>query len=445
MRRGNTLIALAAAFIAALAIPGNTTSAFAANSERVLYSFCSVVKDYNCADGTQSWAGLIFDSAGNLYGTTAAGGNLGCANIGAYGCGTVFKLTRSSDGKWTEDVLYRFCSVSNCTDGDTPYDGLIFDSAGNLYGTTSAGGSSQLCFTPNPPYPQGCGTVFELTPGADGQWTETVLYTFCSTGNCTDGQSPFGGLVSDSHGNLYGTTYAGGAFGYGTVFELARGDHGEWTYRVLHSFDRTNGATPEFGNLIFDRAGNLFGTTFYGGSCDIGYLGRGLVFKLTRRGDGEWTEKVLHEFCNTADGYGLYSGLVSDKAGNLYATTYSGGRFSLGTVFQLARGLHDEWTEKILHSFNGKDGCGPGGSLTFDAAGNLYGNANCGGANDRGTIFRLTPGAAGKWTEVWYSFKPGNDGYFPDADLIFDAAGHLYGTTFAGGEYDGGTVYEFIP
>jgi uncharacterized repeat protein (TIGR03803 family) len=438
MKGKKPLIHSAVAFAVTFSSLVITSPAFTASPEKVLYSFCAAS---NCPDGGQSWASLIFDSAGNLYGTTAVGGLSQCFAYGFPGCGTVFELIPEADGKWTEKVLYKFCSTAACADGANPYAGLIFDSVGNLYGTTGAGGRG------------GGGTVFELTPGAYGKWTEKVLYNFCSTANCADGEIPYAGLIFDSAGNLFGTTYGGGSC-CGTVFELIPGDAGKWTEKVLHRFtvdSRTHdGVSPGFGGLIFDKAGNLYGTTSYGGRCVEDY-GCGTVFKLTRHAKGRWTEKVLYPFqANGKDGHNPYYGLVFDAAGNLYGTTFQGGRSSkcqegCGTVFQLTPGTEGRWAEKVLYSFDGKDGSGAIDNLVLDSKGNLYGNTNTGGTYDRGTVFRLSPVGGGEWKEHLYSFKPGEDGALPSGGLIFDSAGNLYGTTFAGGAHNGGMVYKFIP
>jgi uncharacterized repeat protein (TIGR03803 family) len=452
MQRQQPCILLMTAFLAgslAAAVP-----AFATSPEQVVYRFCSAA---NCMDGQHSWAALIFDSDGNLYGTTAAGGSPQCYNMDSQGCGTLFELTRGTDGQWTETVLYTFCSLANCADGANPFAPLVFDSSGNLYGTTAAGGSPQ-CFDMGS---QGCGTIFELVHGANGQWTETVLYTFCSAANCEDGEYPYAGLTFDSQGNLYGTTadvvlnslngcYPLGPSGCGKVFQLRPGANGHWTYKVLHKFTGEDGAVPELGNLVIDTTGNLYGTTSFGGRLSTCPNGCGTVFELTPGANDQWTETVLLRF-NGIDGFSPLFGLVSDTASNLYGTTYGGGGFALGTVFRLSPGANGQWTEKVLHAFDKSDGSGPGGGLVLDGNGNLYGSTNSGGANARGTVFRLSQSAGDRWKETLYSFQTGSDGAGPTGNLIFDSAGkNLYGTTFGGGinnpDCDGcGTVYEITP
>jgi uncharacterized repeat protein (TIGR03803 family) len=289
----------------------------------VLYSFCSQT---NCADGAQPVAGLIMDGAGNLYGTTQGGGN-------ASGQGVVFQLRRHHQHRgtaWTETVLYSFCSQTDCADGARPSAGLTIDGAGNLYGTTGIGGN-------------GRGVVFELTPDqTPTAWTETVLYRFCAQSNCADGAYPEAGLIMDGAGNLYGTTAfggIGGAGGGGVVFELTPGQTGTaWTETMLYSFcAQTNCADGEFpyAGLIMDGAGNLYGTTYYGG-------GRGVVFQLTPDETGAaWTETVLYRFCshtNCPDGAYPEAGLIMDGTGNLYGTTVIGGNGS-GVVFALNASL----------------------------------------------------------------------------------------------------------
>ena len=293
MRRKRLSIGLRAA-LAILTVSLLVTSTWAATHEQVLHSF-----NQNGTDGFYPSAGLIFDAAGNLYGTTPAGGS-GC--VPYFGCGTVFELTPTAYVGWTERVLYSFC-VGNCDDGSQPFAGLIFDAAGNLYGTTHRGGGFNL------------GTVFKLSPNGNGGWTETVLHSF-SYG--TDGIYPSAGLIFDATGNLYGTTTEGGTGsgcgndGCGTVFELSPNGNGGWTETVLYSFcsqtNCTDGATPVAG-LILDAVGNLYGTTNAGGNffSNCPYL-CGTVFKLSPNGNGGWTETVLHSFGSFADGASPYAG-----------------------------------------------------------------------------------------------------------------------------------------
>jgi uncharacterized repeat protein (TIGR03803 family) len=330
-----------------------------------------------------------------------------------------------------ERVLYAF----NNTDGYQPLGSLIFDASGNLYGTTYEGGAN------------GAGTVFELEPKAGGGWTESVLYSFCTLSSCTDGANPyFVPLIFDVTGNLYGTTLSGGTYGDGTVFELTPAAGGGWTETVLHSFanNSTDGYQPASG-LIFDTSGNLYGTTGHGGDvCDCG-----TVFELTPAAGGSWTETVLHSFGHGTDGINLYAGLIFDTSGNLYGPTQNGGAYRSGTVFELTPAAGGSWTETVLYSFGGTNGANPYGPLTFDAAGNLYGTTEYGGAYSSGTVFRLKPKVSGGWTEkVLHNFQNnGTDGYLPDAGLIFDASGNLYGTTPLGGDTcsNCGTVFELEP
>src|ERR1700682_1063359 len=213
----------------------------------------------------------------------------------------------------TSRVLYSFGSVP---DGNYPAADLVFDHSGHLYGTTVQGGAF------------GSGAGFKLTPGI-GQWTETIIYNFCQASNCSDGSTAYAGLVVDGSGNLYGTTYQGGAYGGGVVFELVRHAHGGWTERVLHSFGNGTDGKGLLSGLVFDKAGNLYGTTSGGGtSTSSCFAGCGTVFELSRGTNGQWNENVLYNFCSQtqcADGNSLTGGLGLDTAGNLYGTTVYGG------------------------------------------------------------------------------------------------------------------------
>ena len=396
-----------------------TSTHAAAQKEEVLFSFQG--KKFS---GPGS---LIFDAAGNLYGTTSQGG--------AYGDGSVFELSPTADGKSTEQVLHSF----NGTDGETPLGALIFDAVGNLYGTTLNGGAHAK------------GTVFELSPKVGGGWTEKVLHNFSASG--TEGSTPRSNLVFDASGNLYGTAYAGGDLGCvtqdggacGTVFELSPTGTGDWLLKTLHRFNGIEGAYPAAG-VTFDAAGNLYGTTSGGGPDVLNQLGT--VFELSPTASGTWTEKVLHNFKTADDGNQPSAGLIFDAAGNLYGTTPFGGDVagSIGTVFQLPPSAIGDWTEKVLYSFNvATSGATPYAGLILDAAGNLYGAAAGGGVHNNGTVFELSPTGIGHWTEkVLFSFDVTN-GENPQASLIMDAVGNLYGTTIQGGTYQDGTVFEVTP
>ena len=329
------------------------------------------------SDGFQPNGTLIFDSAGNLYGVTIYGGNNSCSN----GCGTVYKLAPGVSGKWIKTVLHVFSGK----DGAFPFDGLTFDGAGNLYGTTQQGGKYQGC-------PQnGCGVVFKLTPGTQGKWTETVVHAF----NGSDGSVPTGTLIFDKTGTLYGMTQQGGnynacpGYGCGLVFKLTPHTQGQWTETVLHAYRRNDGLGP-FGTLALDKAGNLYGVT--------GLIGRryGMVFKLARGPDGKWKQTVLHVFSNRPADYPT-AGVTLDAAGNLYGMTSRGGLHDLGTVYKLTAGSTGKWTFQVLHIFNGKDGVSPQDALILDAMGNLYGTTSMGGnfrdcpSNGCGVVFKITP------------------------------------------------------
>jgi len=346
-------------------------------------------------NGGSSFAGVILDSAGNLYGTTEMGG--------AFQGGTVFKL----DPTGVETVLYSFTGGA---DGADPQTGLVRDSAGNLYGT--AGPSF--------------GEVFRLDPTG----REITLYTFKGG---ADGGFLHGAMVRDPAGNLYGTAISGGdtscaAFGCGVVFKVdANG-----TETVLHRFTGPDGVEP-FGDLIRDSAGNLYGITMNGGAS-----GFGVVFKLDTTGE----ETTLHSFTGRTDGGGPEAGLVADAAGNLYGTASGGGASGFGVVFKLDL----TGNETVLYSFTGgTDGAAPFGVLALDAEGNLYGTTNSGGDLSScfgfgcGVVFKVD--ASGKET-VLHSFTGGADGANPVAGLVQDAAGHLYGVAFGGGASGFGVVFK---
>jgi uncharacterized repeat protein (TIGR03803 family) len=323
-------------------------------------------------------------------------------------------LATTNGSAQTLTTLYSFTGGS---DGATPFAGLISDPSGNLYGTTQIDGDA------------GAGTVFELV-NSSGNYTVKVLYSF--TGG-SDGGYPFaGGLISDSSGNLYGTTQGGGAAGNGTVFELVNSS-GNYTEKVLYSFTGGSDGGGPLGGLIADSSGNLYGTTA---------AGNGTVFELVNS-SGNYTEKVLYSFTGGSDGRQPFAGLIFDSSGNLYGTTLFGGAAGNGTVFELVNSSGN-YTEKVLYSFtNGSDGGQPAAGLIFDSSGNLYGTTGSGGAAGAGTVFELV-NSSGNYTErVLYSFG-GSDGANPVAGLIADASGNLYGTTALGGAAGAGTVFELV-
>jgi uncharacterized repeat protein (TIGR03803 family) len=445
-------VAIAAMLTAAnLALPCGVCAA----ALQTLYGFCGQ-GGTSCSDGAVPF-GLIRDASGRLYGATQNGGlnNAACPGSSGFppGCGVVFELTRNAvTQRWTQAVLYSFCAASgtSCPDGKHPGAGLIIGPTGHLYGTTIDGGAYDTGAG-------GGGTVFELTPNAARtKWRQVVLYSFCRQDGCRDGAFPLAGLVMDAAGRLYGTTFAGGARGGGTVFELVPNRTGtNWSPRVLHSFCTVggkrcfDGKNPQAG-VIVDAAGHLYGTTMAGGAHAFG-----TVFELapdaTRT---RWTQVVLYSFCaqhDCSDGAEPVAGLIRDAGGRLHGTTRGGGLSGLGTVFELVPAAATT-TESVLLSF-GPDGAGPLG-LIRDAAGHLYGTTGSGGAEGWGTAFELIPNAdQTAWSEnVLYSFCTQDvpnctDGARPAAGLIRDAAGHLYGTTAAGGPHGvppggGGTVFE---
>jgi len=382
---------------------GATQSAEAQTFTR-LYSFAGP------PDGQNPYGGVARDNAGNLYGTTLFGG--------VYDWGTVFKLSKT--GK--ETVLYSFAGG---TDGENPIAGVVGDKAGNLYGTTEGGGCSS-----------DCGTVFKVSNAGK----ETVLHSFA--GGTTDGCEPEGFLLRDQAGNLYGTTYMGGSSKSGTVFKLDT--TGKET--VLHNFAGypSDGAYPLFNGLRMDTKGNLYGTTYEGGAS-----GEGTVFKLSKNG----TETVLYNFAGgTADGCQPLGSPAMDKNGNLYGTTEQCGYSHHGIVWKVSQ----TGTETVLHDFAGgsSDGAYPLSSVTLDAKGNLYGDTFGGGAYSSctdydgcGTVYELNQNGV---LTLLHSFD-GADGANPKAGLRLDANGDLYGTATIGGDLNEcndhgcGTVWKLTP
>jgi hypothetical protein len=469
-RRSSNLIrwSIFCAFILALA-----TAALAQWQESVLYSF------QGGTDGEWPLGRVVFDAAGNLYGATQAGGSLSC--ISFEWCGTVYQLIPPAQegDPWTETVLHIFQGHAT-GDASAPLGGLVIDSAGNLYGATGYGGTGDCNVLGTFP---GCGTVYELSPPTEkgGAWTETVLYNFQGG---TDGYVPYGDLVSDNAGNLYGATLYGGGYGTncgdatypycGTVFEVSppKVEGGPWTEQVLYSFKgRTeavelgDGANPN-GGLIIDETGAIYGTTQIGGfNCPHNSNGGcGTAFRLSppaRRGE-LWSEMVIHRFIPNVDGENPLGGLAIDTNGNLYGTAHSGGPYSAGgTLFRLSppSGNSVSWNETSVLGFNPDDnGDGPEGSLIFDPRGNLCGTTNTGsGDASRGSAYCLGPVSGNGEAQAFgmlHGFAGIPDGTSPAAGLTLGKTTNYFGTTQYGGlgtacgvgGFAGcGTVFEIWP
>jgi uncharacterized repeat protein (TIGR03803 family) len=353
-----------------------------------------------------------------------------CARIAAIV--TIFLLAIGAQAADKYSVIRTFNPSAG---GAIPYGALLMDKSGNLFGANSAGGTN------------GWGTIFELTPNGTGGWKYTQLY---DCGVRLDCAVPMGSLVLDQDGNLFGVT------AFGNVFEISPDGAGGWTGSVIRAFNGGfDGSAPS--PLVRDTAGNLYGTNATGGSHSLGY-----VFELSPAG-GSWSLIHLHDFggsdgaetTNTAGN--IVGGVIFDAAGNLYGTTGAGGSSSkcsggCGVIFEL-KNQSGVWTESVLHSFGGSDGSNPNASLFMDHAGNLYGTATSGGVDGLGVVFESSPGSGGWTTRVLHGFTGTHlDGAYPNAALISDPAGNLYGTTFAGGgdlkscqvmsDFGCGTVFE---
>jgi uncharacterized repeat protein (TIGR03803 family) len=401
----------------------------------VLYAFS------NSSDGGFPH-GVVLDSQGNVYGAAQYGGYFSCGPRAFQSCGTVFKLDQAGH----ETVLHDFSAAHG--DGMDPLEGVIMDSQGNLYGSTVAGGDL-TCTQPGPfSNVNGCGMVFKLDPSGH----ESVLHTFTGLSGGGDGAAPYGRLVQDASGNLYGTTYSGGTGssactsngqqGCGTVFKLDPSGHETVLYRFTGG--NSDGQNPEAA-LVLDAHGNLYGTTCFGGS-----FGFGTVFKLDPSGH----ETVLHSFygvnegMNNGDGANPIGTLVFDAQGNLYGTTVAGGddtvglacfglSYGCGTVFEISPSGH----RTVLYRFSGANGDGAFafGNLVLDATGNMYGTTGYGGEGF-GIAFKLDP--SGNETVIHtFDAEEGGD----PRDLVSDAQGNLYGTAEQYGAHQFGTVYKLSP
>jgi uncharacterized repeat protein (TIGR03803 family) len=397
----------------------------------------SIIHDFeNGADGRNPFAGLTLDNAGNLYGTAVNGGR---------GCGTVFQLKKRASG-WTFNPLYSFL-VAPPDQGCDPEARVIFGTNDTLYGTTYAGGGA------------GYGTVFNLRPFPNAcqaalcAWMETVLYSFAGP---PDGAYPeYSDLAFDMSGNIYGTTYAGGLSNgecdhqtqtCGVLYKLTLAN-GAWTESILYSF---KGGPGDGGNptssLNADQAGNLYGTTYTGGTANFG-----TVYQMTCDSGG-CTDTILHNFTNGADGGSPIGGLIFDPSGNMYGVGSDGGTGGDGNVFELSPS-GGGWTFTVLYNFTSPSGgeCGPRAGLTMDSAGNLYGTTYCDGVTGYGNVFELIPSNGGWTYKDLYDFKGGTDGRNPISTVLIHPNGNLYGTASGGGDpncnppFGCGVVWELTP
>ncbi len=364
-------------------------------------SFNEVIRSTFQNGGSYAFGGVAEDAQGNLYGATYTG-------AGAASYGLVYKLTPAGQ----ETVLHTFQDA----DGANPFGRPLLDAAGNLYGTTLYGGA------------YGYGGVYKIS--AAGAFT--LLHSF--NDSSSDGAWPHGQVVIDAAGDLYGTTFGGGLYGRGAVYELALNTDGSYTEKLLHSFNGSDGQSPD-GGLAPDAQGNLYGTTYGGGAS-----GRGTVFKLDTSGN----ETVLYSFTGGNDGGSPAAGLATDAQGDLFGTTHMGGTNDAGTVFELANN-NGTYTATVLHSFSNTNGDGgyPQSRPLLDGNGNVYVTTANGGASGYGTVFELAYSNGGYSAIVLNSFSNSNgDGAMPLAGLIMDSSGTLYGTTaYGGGPANQGTVF----
>jgi uncharacterized repeat protein (TIGR03803 family) len=384
----------------------------------------STIFRFNGTNGLQSRSGLVADSQGNLYGVTASGGSNACL---PKGCGVVFELSPATGGGWTEKVIYTFKGAPS--DTAFPVTDLVFDTHGNLFGGTEAA--------------NGASAIFELTPGTGGAWTEKIIFNFSAVYF-----SPTGQLAFDSKGNLYGTVIGGPTFeNYGGVYEITPQSNGTWVANLIHGFTDTDGDGEQpFGGVVVDGQGNVYGTTYRGGTNNWG-----IVYELTPN-NGTFTEKILHTFTNLSDGGNPNVPLLLDSSGNLYGTTGGGGPVDspYGLVYELSPN-GSTWTETVLYNFGRYPAASLGSNVVFDSHGNLYGTTQDGGTQCNGpgcgTVFKLTPQTSGPWkSTTLHVFASAGDGSVPVAGVVLDPAGNIYGITEFGGDRDGkGTIFEIQP
>jgi uncharacterized repeat protein (TIGR03803 family) len=397
-----TAMALAVA-VFTLALP----SLMQAQTESVLYSYPAG------GIGNPSFPiACSFDHAGNLYVVTQEGG--------AGNAGSVSQL-KPVTGGWDETTIYSFTGE---TDGALPWNAVVADAAGNLYGISSNGTS-------------GGGAVYELSPTTGGTWTISILHGFTDG---TDGGQPVGGMVMDSDGNLYGTAEYGGTTINGVIFELQKTGSG-FTYSVLHNFPGGAGGSAPYGTLAIDAAGNLYGTTSTGGTSRACSTGCGTVFRLSPVAGGGWHFGVIHSF-DGSDGAIPWAGVTLGPGGTLFGTTTYGGASGYGSLYRLAQS-GGTYVITVIHSFtNGTDGGNPTAGVALDSRGNIYGAAYNGGANSAGVVYEFDHGSITE--NILWAFDT-TDGASPHGSMAMDSFGNLYGTTFYGGTFASGTAFEVTP
>ena len=401
---------------------------------RVLYSF------QNGVDGAVPATSLIADKSGNLYGTTTNVGGVGSCNVH---CGSIFELSPpSKSGRWTFTILHDFTGGK---DGGLPEGNLTFGSDGSLNGTANVGGTHGKF---------GDGVLFQLKP-AKGHWTERVLHDF---GRGSDGRNPHGGIVADGKGNLYGTTANGGKYSSGSVYEFSLSGNAE---SVLYSFSGGEDGGAPLAGLAIDHAGRLYGTTSYGGYFSYYCQGGcGTVFEVSPPSipSNPWNYAVIHEFVG-GDGALPQDPLLFDGAGNLYGTTFVSQTGGGGTAFELTPGRRaGPWAESVLYRFPAYRGDAVASSAGFisDSGGNLYATSQNGGLNYTGDVFKLVPPATSgaAWADtILHTFSSARYGTYPSTNLVFGTRGLLYGTTPYGGSGDClfgktkgcGTVFQVGP
>jgi uncharacterized repeat protein (TIGR03803 family) len=413
-----TLVASTTQPITAMGVPASTLS--------TLHTFTGG------ADGGLPFAGLILDQAGNLYGTAAAGGTGSCSYLSTTGCGTIFEL-KNHNGSWIFNPLYSF---QGGTDGEFPVRPLTLGPNGTFYGTTLGGGEGTCSFNGA----SGCGVVFNAGPNPTPPRTplltfrESVLYRFTGA---SDGANPYSTVIFDQAGNMYGTTTGGGANGAGAVFELSPAAGGTYTETVLYSFIRNPGSATPLDGLIFDTAGNLYGTTENSGE-------RGIVFELSPAGGGTWTFNAIHVF--NGNGQNPQAGVAMDAAGNLYGTA-QGSVPEGGVVWQITapgyctQSGYMTWTETNEENTFGY------GRIALDSSGNQYVTLQTGGAFGYGGILELTNDC--NYIDL-YDFAGASDGADPYSGVVLDSSGNLYGTSESGagtgcGGSGCGTVWKLTP